>query len=92
MTLGDILKMAADKDLAGKNVNGLSYIEIIRGSNYHVKLFSSVHKDAFVECELPYSGKEDEVNYLRTYFLSMVFNAAIAGMKRIKNKKKNKFK
>ncbi len=92
MNLGDILKIAADKDLAGKNQNGLAYIETIRGGNYHIKLFSSKHKEAFVECEIPYTGKEEEINYLRTYFLSMVFNAAVAGMKRTKNIKKNKFK
>ncbi len=87
MTLGDILKISADKDLAGEGKNKLVYSELVLGDTLKIKLSSLTHKEAFVECSIPFKDSEEETNYLRTYFLSMVFNAAIHGMKRMKHKK-----
>lgn len=90
MTLGDIFKQAAIRDLAGNGANGILYSEQYKDGKFHIKLSSRENEEAFVECTLPREGTEDERNYLRTYFLSMVFNSAINGMKRLKQKKKKK--
>lgn len=90
MALGDILKQAAVKDLAGKSKNQLVYTEQVIDDKFEIRLTSLTHKDAFIECSIPDKNSEDEKNYLRTYFLSMVFNAAIHGMKRMKHAKKKK--
>jgi hypothetical protein len=87
MTLGDILSQSAIKDLAGEKKNGLLYTELIKEGKFEIKLTSTVFPDAFIECSIPDNNLEDEKNYLRTYFLSMIFNAAIHGMKRFKHKK-----
>lgn len=89
MTLGDILKSVSDKDLAGGGKNKLSYTESVSEGKVKIRL-DSLFEEGFIECELPFTGKEEEKNYLRTYFLSMVFNAAIHGMKRMKHKKNKK--
>lgn len=86
MTLGDVLKQVADNDIAGDKKNKISYIEEIKEGKFKIKL-SSKFQDGFVECEIPYNGLEDEKNYCRAYFLSMVYNAAVHGMKRIKHTK-----
>jgi hypothetical protein len=90
MNLGDILKHSAVKDLAGLNKNELVYSESIKGDLFEIRLSSLIHKEAFVECTIPNKNSEEEKNYLRIYFLSMVFNAAIHGMKRMKHTKKKK--
>lgn len=86
MTLGDILQSAATKDLAGENKNKLLYIESVKDVKFNIKL-SSMFEEGFLECSLPDSGTDESQNYLRIYFLSMVYNAAIHGMKRMKHKK-----
>lgn len=90
MDLGEIFEMAAKKDLAAppKKFN-IKYKEEVKDGKFEIKL-TSIFEEAYVECSIPYSGFEEEKNYLRTYFLSMVFNAAIVGMKRTKDKKKRK--
>lgn len=87
MTLGDILQQAAIKDFAWEGKNGVMYSELIVNGKFQIKLSCSIEKDAFAECECMDDGKEETYNYLRLYFLSMVFNAAIYGMRRLKNKK-----
>ena len=90
MNLGDILKLSATKDLAGKGKNQLLYTEQIVENQFEIRLTSLTHKDAFIKCSIPNKDSDDEKNYLRTYFLSMVYNAAIHGMKRMKHTKKKK--
>lgn len=90
MTLGEILQHAAIKDLAGLQKNQLLYTERIVEDKFEIRLTSLVFKEAFIECSIPNKDAEEEKNYLRTYFLSMVFNAAIHGMKRMKQAKKKK--
>ena len=93
MGLGQVLTQAAAKDLAHKGVNGLMYSELSVGGKFEIRLTSSKSPEAFIECSVPNKGKEEDENYLRMYFLSMVMNAAIHGMKRLNtNKKKNKKK
>lgn len=90
MTLGDILQSAAVKDLSGLGKNKLLYMESVKDGKFWIKL-SSMFEEGFLECQLPNDGTEEEKNYLRVYFLSMVYNAAIHGMKRMKHtKNKNK--
>lgn len=90
MTLGDIIQQAIRRDLAGKDtgINGLSYIELIKDNRFHIKFSSSKHPEATIECSVPYSGTQEEENYCRLYFLSMVFNSAVHGRKRIHNTKR----
>jgi hypothetical protein len=90
MTLGDILMQAVKKDLAWNNANGISYSELVADGKFIIKFSSSKFKEATIECSVPYSGKQEEENYARLYFLSMAFNAAILGMKREKNKNKKR--
>lgn len=90
MTLGDILKQAAQKDLSAQNKTGLSYTELTVDGKFEIKLTSPLDREAYIECSVPDKGTEEEKNYLRMYFLSMAFNAAIHGMRRLKQTKKNK--
>ena len=60
MTLGDILKQAAIKDLAGKNKNQLVYTEQVVDDKFEIRLTSLTHKDAFIECSIPDKNIEDE--------------------------------
>jgi len=87
LTLGDILWEAASKDLAWNKKHKLLYMELVKDGKFEIKLSSSLEKDAYIECSCPDDGKEESKNYLRLYFLSMAFNAAIYGMRRLKNKK-----
>lgn len=90
MTLGDIIQQAIKRDLAGQEVkNELSYSELVVDNRFIIKFGSAKHPEATIECSVPYTGRPDEENYARIYFLSMAFNAAIYGMKR-KNLKHNK--
>ncbi len=89
MTLGNILFQAAEKDLAHNKKQGIEYIESVIDGKFTIKLVSAIYKDAEIECSLPDVGNDESQNYLRLYFLSMVYNAAIFGMKRM-NHKKNK--
>ena len=88
MNLGDILKMAADKNLSKRNIDGgLKYIELVKDGNFCIKLYSDKYEEATIECSVPYTGKQEDENYARMYFLAMVFNSAIFGMKRLRQKK-----
>jgi len=87
MTLGDILLQAAQKDLAGVMKGKIAYTEFVVDGKFEIKLRSLTDKEAYIECSVPDKGTEEEKNYLRLYFLSMVFNAAIHSTKRLKNKK-----
>lgn len=87
MTLGDILMQAAQKDLAGVMKGKIIYSEFIKEGKFEIKLQSLSEKDAFIECSVPDKGTEEEKNYLRLYFLSMVFNAAIISTKKNKHRK-----
>lgn len=92
MTLGNIISEVIKKDLSGLNKNKLIYSETINDGKFEIRLTSLVHKEATIECSIPDKNSEEEKNYLRSYFLSMAFNAAVHGMKRMKhtkNKKKN---
>jgi hypothetical protein len=90
MTLGDIIQQAIQRDLAAKEIgsNGLSYTELIKDNRFHIKFSSSKHPEATMECSVPYSGTQEEENYCRLYFLSMAFNSAVFGRKRIHNTKR----
>ncbi len=88
MTLGDIIQQAIQRDMAGeKEQNGLSYTEFVKGNRFCIKFSSSKHPEATIECSVPYSGTQEEENYCRLYFLSMAFNSAVFGRKRIHNTK-----
>lgn len=89
MTLGQILEKVAEDDKAGGKKQELSYEEYVKEGTFWIKLRSEVDKDAYIQCSVPDNGLEEEKNYLRSYFLSMVFNAAIFGMKRKKSIKNN---
>jgi hypothetical protein len=98
MSLGDVLKEAAKRDMAmgrqlqysGAVKSRLEYSEEIKDGKFEIRLTSTEDKDAFVETSIPYDGSETSENYCRMYFLSMVFNAAIFGMKRKKENEKKK--
>lgn len=91
MTFGDILKEVVDKDLSNpEKKNKISYIEGVEDGKFKIKFTSATYPEATIECSLPGDGNEDQRNYLRTYFLSMVFNSAIHGMKRMNHKKHKK--
>jgi len=93
MGLGGIIQMAIQRDMAGKEVqNGLSYSELVVDNRFCIKMSSEKHPEATVECSVPYTGMQEEENYCRLYFLSMVFNAAVHGMKRRSVKSHKKFK
>ncbi len=55
-----------------------------------IRFGSKKYPEAIIECELEYHGLISEESSLRCYFLSMVFNAAIHGMKRMNYKKGKK--
>lgn len=94
MTLGDILSEIAQKDIAGGKKLSLHYEEKIDDGKFKIRLLSDTDREAYIHCSIPYelalAGEELEgkKNYLRSYFLSMVFNAAIYGMKRKKQNTK----
>lgn len=93
MDLGEIIQMAITRDPAGKEVqNGLSYSELVVENRFCIKFASVKHPEATIECSVPYTGREDEENYCRLYFLSMAFNAAVYGMKRKNIKHTKRFK
>lgn len=87
MTIGDVIKDAIHRDLAGVIKGSLSYTELIMDGKFHIKLSHLKDKDAFIECSVPDDGNESSKNYLRLYFLSMAFHAAVWGMKKGKKKK-----
>lgn len=88
MTLGEIFKDAVEKDLAHKGLNGLTYAEYVKDDLFCIELRSKAYEESFIACSIPYNGLEAEKNYLRIHFLSMAFNSAILGMKRINKNKK----
>ena len=88
MTLGDIIQMAVQKDIASQGRdNKLYYTELVKGDKIEIKFGSDKFPEASIECSAPYYGLPEDENTLRLYFLSMVFNAAIHGMKRMNHKK-----
>lgn len=91
MNLGEVFTMATQKDLASNGVNnGLLYSELLKDGRLEIKMSSTKHPEATIECSIPFNGSPEEENYLRLYFLSMVFNSAVHGMKRFKHKKNKK--
>lgn len=90
MALEDIFAEVAKKDMAGGKKLGLLYEEKYVDGNIKISLRSEVDPDGYLHCTVPFDGLETTKNYARAYFLSMVFNAAIYGMKR--KKKDNKIK
>lgn len=95
MTLGDILTQVAEKDPAGGKKLSLLYEEKVEDGKFKIRLISDTDRETYIHCSLPYDiclpdkDLEDKKNHLRAYFLSMVFNAAIYGMKRKKQSKKD---
>lgn len=93
MTLGDILTQVAEKDTAGGQKLSLLYEEKVDDGKFKIRLISDTDREAYIHCSVPYDvclpdeELEGKKNYLRGYFLSMVFNAAIYGMKRKKQSK-----
>jgi len=88
MTLGDILKKGCEDDLAHLKKDA-TYEEFIKGGSFWIRLSSKQHKEAFIECSAPFIVITEELkNYTRLYFLSMLYNAAIYGMKKQKHRKK----
>lgn len=91
MTLGDILKMAAERNLSKRSIDGnLKYVEMIKDGMFEIKLYSDKYEEATLQTSVPYTGKEEDENYARMYFLGMLFNSAIFGMKRLRTKKQYK--
>lgn len=91
MTLGNILESAAVKHLAFPEQKGdLDYTESEKDGRFCINFSSAKSPEAAIECSVPFTGSDEEKNYLRLYFLSMVYNAAIHGMKRLKHKKSKK--
>lgn len=88
MTIADVFKDAISRDLSGVLKGQVTYNEMVIGDKFKITLKHIKDRDAFIQCEAPDNGLEDERNYLRLYFLSMVFNAAIWGMKKMKSNKK----
>jgi len=94
MDLGDVIQDVVQRDLAanGKD-NQLYYEEIWEDGKMTIKFGSKKFPEATITCSLDYHGLLSEESSLRCYFLSMAFNAAIHGMKRMnykKGKKQNK--
>ena len=94
MTLGEILKMAAEKDPAGKDAQlGIVYREWNENGYFKIKLSCKI-ESATVEIAIPSDGLEATKNYARLQFISMLFNSALIhqqikkykGQKRQKNK------
>lgn len=90
MTLGDILIEVVKKDMAGGKKLSLLYEEKVEDGKFKIRLISETDPDAYIHCSVPYDGTEGAENYARAYFLSMVLNAAIHGVKRKKNINKTK--
>jgi len=86
MSFGDILREVVQKDLAGGKRFSLLYEEKIEDDKFKIRLVSETDPEAYIHASVPYDGLESTENYARAYFLSMVFNAAIYGVKRKKNK------
>lgn len=91
MTLGDILTEVVRKDMAGGKKLNLEYEEKWKDGKFRIRLGSETDPDAYIHTSVPCDEYDEEkYNYARAYFLSMVFNAAIYGVKRDKPGKKIK--
>ena len=100
MGLGDVLKQAAKLDLSGQKEltfggatkSRMRYTEEIKDGRFEIRLYSTVEgeEDVFIENSIPYDGSETTENYARMYLLSMVFNAALYGMRKQKKKEPKK--
>lgn len=90
MTLGDVLAEAARRDISieGRALplkeGPFRYTELLKEGRFEIRLSSTTDENAFVETSIPADGLVATENYCRVQFLSMVFKAAIAGMKRKK--------
>lgn len=95
MTLGEVLEQAARIDYGGDGKRlplkegPFLYIERIIEGKFVVRLSSRTDENAYVETSIPYDALESTENYCRLHFLSMVYKAAIAGMKRKKQGQQN---
>lgn len=90
MTLGDILTEVVKKDMAGGKKLDLEYEEKYKDGKFRIRLRSETDPDAYIHTSVPCDeGEEEKYNYARAYFLSMVFNAAIYGMKKKKQPPNN---
>lgn len=91
MTLGDVIMEVVKKDMAGGKKLDLDYQETYKDGRFRVRLISETDPDAYIHTSVPCEeGEEEKYNYARAYLLSMVFNAAIYGIKR--KKKDDKIK
>jgi len=88
MTLGEIFKEAAKRDLSAREKKGIEYSEIIENGRHQIRLSCEAFKEAWIETDVEEGYLEANQNYNYLYFLSMVFNAAIYGMKRMKEVKR----
>ncbi len=92
MDLGEILKMAAQRDTAGAEAKqGIVYREYVENGEFRCKL-SCKHEGAVIEAAAPYDGLEMTKNGVRLHFLSMLFNATLVSMriKKYRGQQKNK--
>lgn len=93
MTLGDILTEVARKDMAGGKKLDLLYEESEEDGKFKIRLLSQTDRDVYLHTSVPYDvtmsrSREETENYARAYFLSMVFNSALYGIKRGKKNTK----
>lgn len=94
MGLGEVLTEAAKKDLSGQKEltfggatkSRMKYTEEAKDGRFEIRLRSTVEgeEEVYIENSIPEDGSETTHNYARMYFLSMVFNAALYGMKKQK--------
>ena len=90
MTLGEVFAEAARRDVSTEGPvlplkeGPFRYTELLKEGKFYVKLTSTTDENAFIETSIPADGLQSTENYCRVQFLSMVFKAAMAGMKRKK--------
>lgn len=90
MTLGEVFAEAARRDVSNEGralplkEGSTRYSEFLKEGRFEIRLSSPNDPDAFIECSIPATGFISDENGCRIVFLSMVFKAAIAGMKRKK--------
>lgn len=88
MTLGEIFRQAAQQDLSAREKKGIEYFETIENGRHQIRLSCEAFKEAWIQTDVEDGFIEANRNYNYLYFLSMVFNAAIYGMKRSKEMKR----
>lgn len=101
MGLGEVLTQAAKMDLSGQKEltfggatkSRMRYSEeITEDGRFQIRLCSTVagEEEVYIENSIPNDGSETSQNYARMYFLSMVFNAGLYGMRKQKQTDKKK--